>query len=67
MTYSQGRPPKYPYDSLAIGESFTIAASDHRGFGRVQSYTYHRNFVLKPKRFTCFLGLDGSVTITRRT
>lgn len=67
MTHSPGRPAKYPYDYLAIGESFEIAASEHRGFGRIQSYTHHRNFVLKPKRFTCVLNVDGSITVTRRS
>ncbi len=61
-----GRPPKHPWDTLALGETFTIPVTEHRGFGRVQMYTYQRNFHLKPKRFSAFHNLDGSVTITRR-
>lgn len=66
MTYSPGRPPKYPFDSLAIGESFDV--STHPGFGRMQAYTHHKNFILKPKRFSCLLNADGqTITITRRS
>lgn len=62
-----GRPPTYPFDSLALGESFTIPATEHRGYGRVQQYVYQRNFVLKPKRFSCLQAANGDIVVSRRS
>jgi hypothetical protein len=56
--------PKHPWDSVAVGGSFTI--TEHKGFGRVQAYVHQRNYTLKPKRFTAFLNIDNTVTVTRR-
>jgi hypothetical protein len=62
-----GREPKYPFPTMELGTSFTIPSAKAPQFHAFRIYCYTRNNVLKPKRFTCILNLDGSITITRRS